>query len=85
MKREGIHLAMIQETKLGLRDATPGIRGYVAYRKDREGSGTTKPRAGGLCTYVAEELPHWAKTINTNGIFEAQAVVIATQRRFKKI
>ena len=47
MKREGIHLAMIQETKLGLRDVTPGVRGYVAYRKDREGSGQPNPELGG--------------------------------------
>ena len=33
MKREKIHLAMIQETKLGNKDATPNIRGYTAYRK----------------------------------------------------
>ena len=29
-----------------------------------------------MCTYIAEELPHWAKPINTNGILKAQAVVI---------
>ena len=42
-----VRVALIQESKLGAQDATPKIRGYNAYRKDRERSGTTGPKAGG--------------------------------------
>ena len=76
MKREKIHLAMIQETKLGNKDATPNIRGYTAYRKDRYGSGVTKARGGGLCTYIREDLPHWEKPTQATGILEAQTIVV---------
>ena len=76
LRNEKIHMAVIQETKLGNKDATPNIRGYTAFRKDRYGSGVTKARGGGLCTYVMGDLPHREKNTQTTGILEAQTLVI---------
>ena len=81
MQRRGVHVALIQETKLGGKDRTPNIRGYTVIRKDRQGSGTTKPRAGGLCAYIMKELPFWEKSTQTQGILEAQRISIPNGTR----
>ena len=74
-------MALIQETKLGGRDGTPNIRGYTAVRKDRQGSGITKPRAGGLCIYIKKELPFWEKATHNQGILETQRITIPNGAR----
>ena len=76
LRREGIQVVLLQETKLGQKDETPRIRGYTATRKDRPGSGTIGPRAGGLCTYVQEGLAHWEEELTVGGVLEGQCTTI---------
>ena len=76
LHREGVQVALLQETKLSQRDDTPRLRGYSAIRKDRSGSGTNGPRVGGLCTYVQEGLAYWEEPVATGGILEAQCTTI---------
>ena len=80
LHREGVQVALLQETKLGQRDDSPRLRGYSAIRKDRSRSGTTGPRAGGLCTYVQEGLAYWEEPVTTGGILEAQCTTISLAR-----
>ena len=75
-----VRVALILDSKLGAQDATPKIRGYTAYRKDRERSGTTGPRAGGRGGGSASSSETGCRTgkepVPSQGILERQKIVI---------
>ena len=73
LHREGVQVALLEETKLGQRDDTPRLRGYSAIRMDRSGSRTTGPRAGVLCTYVQEGLAYWEEPVATGEYWRPNA------------
>ena len=81
MRREGVHVVVLQESKLCNRDETPRIVGFTAVRKDRGGGGGTAPtRGGGLCTYVRDDVPYWEKTLCTRRGVKKQQIVVPTSR-----
>jgi len=80
-----IHVCLIQETKLRPGAATPRLPGYVAVRRDRAVSATsTIGGAGGLITYIREDVPFTEvsayKPGAQPGALEATAVKVRTQR-----
>jgi hypothetical protein len=80
LSREGVDVLLLQETKLGERDSTPAILGYSAVRRDRAGSGTARPRGGGLCCYVRDGVPFWPEDFHTTSPAEVQVVCVPASR-----
>ena len=75
--REEADVVVVQETKLGVNDPTPTLKGYSSIRKDRAGSGTICDRGGGLVTFVRNGLAHWEEPLQTKAI-EGQIVCFPT-------
>ena len=85
MLERAVDLCLVQETKLGPKDTTPRVPGYVSVRRDRPNPRTDRSFGGGLLIFIKQDIPYSEASVfregSVPGPLEALAVRVRLSHR----